>query len=165
MFRISPDPPHRGAYVLQAQTLIARPLEDVFAFFSDALNLEKITPPWMRFRVATPPPIVMAPGLLIDYTLRVRGLPMRWRSEITVWEPGVRFVDEQRRGPYRYWRHEHRFEEVAGGVRVTDTVHYRVPGGPLVHALLVRPDVEKIFAYREEQQARLLGPAPAVQPA
>jgi ligand-binding SRPBCC domain-containing protein len=150
MFRIEKDQQRRGGYVLHAESFVRRPLDEVFAFFSDALNLQRITPPSMRFKVVTPGPIVMARGLRIDYRLRVRGLPMRWRSEITTWEPGVRFVDEQRRGPYRYWIHEHRFHAKEGGTQMLDTVHYASPGGPLIHRWLVRPDLEKVFGFREE---------------
>jgi ligand-binding SRPBCC domain-containing protein len=135
-------------YRLHAECLVPASLDSVFAFFSDAANLERITPPWIRFHVVTPAPIHMRQGLLIDYKLRIRGVPMRWQSEITTWQPQAYFVDEQRRGPYRFWRHEHRFEPQGDQTKVIDDVHYAVPGGPLVHALLVRRDVEKIFTYR-----------------
>jgi ligand-binding SRPBCC domain-containing protein len=126
-------------------------VDTVFAFFSDAHNLETITPPWMRFRVRTPKPITIQAGTLIDYTLRVRGVPMRWRSEITVWNPPHRFVDVQVSGPYRTWVHTHTFEPVEGGTLVRDEVEYETPGGSLIDRLIVRPDIEKIFAYRQER--------------
>jgi ligand-binding SRPBCC domain-containing protein len=97
----------------------------------------------------------MYPGALIDYELRVHGLPLKWRSEITAWDPPVRFVDEQRRGPYRTWIHEHRFEESAKGTVCTDLVRYSVLGGALVNWFLVRRDVEKIFAFRTGQLRQL----------
>ncbi|MCA9729166.1 MAG: SRPBCC family protein, partial [Candidatus Eisenbacteria bacterium] len=128
-------------HVLHRQQLLPAPLEEVFAFFAAAENLERITPPLLQFRVLTPPPIDMRPGALIDYRLKLRGIPLRWRSEITVWDPPHRFVDEQRRGPYRSWIHEHRFEEENGHTRVTDEVRYLAPGGPLVHRWLIRPDL------------------------
>ena len=140
-----------GGYRLHAECIVPRPLDEVFAFFSDARNLEQITPPLVRFHVTTPQPIVMRPGLLIDYQLRIRGVPVRWQSEITAWEPSTRFVDEQRRGPYKFWRHEHRFEPCNGGTRVLDEVHYGVPGGALIHWLVVGRDVRKIFAYRQQR--------------
>jgi ligand-binding SRPBCC domain-containing protein len=127
---------------------LPRPLEDVFEFFSDARNLEKITPPWLRFEIATPGEIAMKPGTLIDYKLRVHGVSMRWRSEITVWEPPGRFADEQRRGPYRMWSHEHRFIEKDGGTLALDDVRYAVPGGALVNALFVARDIRRIFEFR-----------------
>jgi ligand-binding SRPBCC domain-containing protein len=101
-------------YTLQTRIDLAAPLSEVFPFFADAYNLERITPSFLSFKVLTPAPIEMRPGTLIDYRLRVRGAPLRWRSEITAWEPPYRFVDEQRRGPYRAWIHEHRFEERDG---------------------------------------------------
>lgn len=126
------------------------PRDEVFAFFADAANLDSITPPWLHFHIVTPPPIKMKAGALIDYRLRVHGLPIRWRTHISVWEPGVRFVDEQMRGPYRTWIHEHTFADRDGGTLVRDHVRYSVPFGFLVHSWLVRPDVEKIFAHRTE---------------
>lgn len=134
-----------------------RPLDEVFAFFSDATNLEAITPPWVRFRVVTPTPIEMRQGLLIDYKLRIRGMPWRWQSEITAWEPTRRFVDEQRRGPYSFWRHEHLFEPAGARTRVIDVVHYGVPGGRLVNWLLVERDVRSIFRYRQGKLTELFG--------
>ena len=132
-----------------------RPLDEVFPFFADARNLELITPPWLRFEIATPSPIEMRVGTLIDYRLRVRGVPMRWRSEIAAWEPPHRFVDHQLRGPYRLWEHEHRFVERDGGTEAIDHVRYAVWGGTLVDRLVVRRDVTRIFSYREQRLAQL----------
>jgi ligand-binding SRPBCC domain-containing protein len=139
------------------------PRERVFAFFSDAHNLEEITPAFLRFHVVTPAPIAMRPGTIIDYKLRLHGVPIRWRSEITVFDPPCRFVDEQRRGPYRVWHHEHLFEESPGidrgppGTNVIDRVTYAHFGGDLVHRYLVRPSLERIFAFRKEKIRELLG--------
>jgi ligand-binding SRPBCC domain-containing protein len=124
--------------------------EEVFPFFGDATNLDAITPPWMHFHTITPPPIVMKEGTLIDYRLRVRGVPIRWRTRISAWEPSHRFVDEQLRGPYRQWIHEHTFEPKDGGTLARDVVKYAVPFDFFVHSWLVRPDVEKIFQHRTE---------------
>lgn len=124
--------------------------EKVFPFFADARNLEVITPPWLHFHILTPGEIPMRAGALIDYRLRIHGLPVRWRTEITAWNPPHGFVDEQRRGPYRLWRHTHTFTPQAGGTLCHDRVDYAVPGGALVNRLLVRRDVERIFAYRAE---------------
>ncbi len=142
---------------------LASPLESVFAFFSEARNLEELTPPWLRFEVLTPAPIEMEVGALIDYRLRIRGLPIRWRSRITAWEPPHRFVDEQVRGPYRTWIHEHRFqpERDAGGGEVivaSDHVQYRAPGGRLLERLFVTRDVERIFAFRTRALVERFGP-------
>lgn len=135
-------------YLYHKETWLPRPLEDVFPFFADAANLQAITPPWLSFRALTPGEIAMRPGTLIDYTLRVHGVPIRWQSQITVWEPPWRFVDEQRRGPYRLWIHEHCFLEKDGGTLAVDEVRYAFPGGALVNALFVARDIEKIFEFR-----------------
>jgi len=142
----------------ETRTRIARPRAEVFPFFSEARNLERITPPWLRFEVLTSDPIEMKPGTLIDYRLRIRGIPVRWRSEITAWEPPFRFVDEQRKGPYRLWHHEHRFEEEGEDTVMEDRVTYAVWGGALFDRLFVRRDVQRIFAYREETIAGLWPP-------
>jgi ligand-binding SRPBCC domain-containing protein len=134
--------------VLRVEQSFDRPPAALFPFFADALNLERITPRFLRFRVVTPSPIEMRVGTLIDYRLRVRGIPLRWRTEITAWEPPLRFVDEQIRGPYRTWIHEHRFEVIEGGTRMIDTVRYAAPGGRLVERLLVDRDVAEIFDFR-----------------
>jgi ligand-binding SRPBCC domain-containing protein len=136
-----------------AEQTLPRPIAEVFPFFSDAGNLEALTPPWVHFHILTPRPIEMRVGTLIDYRLRIHGVPVRWRSEITVWEPPHRFVDEQRRGPYRLWRHEHVFEPRDGGTLCRDHVQYAVPFDFLTHRWLVRPDIERIFAFRHEQLA------------
>ena len=133
--------------------------DKVFAFFADAANLDAITPPWMHFHVLTPRPIAMCAGTSINYKLRMHGLPIRWQSEINVWEPPHRFVDVQRRGPYRHWRHEHVFEERSGGTLIRDRVDYAVPGWllqPLVHRWLVAPDLRKIFAHRKARIQELM---------
>ena len=130
---------------------IERQLPEVFAFFSDAHNLATITPPWLRFEVLTPAPIELQVGTRIDYRLKLRGLPLRWQSEITAWHPPQSFTDEQRRGPYRLWRHTHTFEETAAGTVVGDEVEYAVWGGSAVNTLFVRRDIAKIFAYRAEK--------------
>ena len=123
----------------------------VFPFFSDASNLQRITPPWLNFEVTSPTPIEMKTGQIIDYRLKVRGIPVRWRSEITEWQPPYRFVDEQIRGPYKVWHHEHRFVEQGAKTICEDRVLYAVWGGPLVNRLLVEPDVKRIFEYRRKR--------------
>jgi ligand-binding SRPBCC domain-containing protein len=150
---------------LQAELWLPRPIDEVFAFFADADNLDAITPPWLRFQTLTPRPIVMAAGTRIDHRLRLRGLPVRWQSEITAWERPHRFVDEQRRGPYRRWVHEHTFREQDGGTLVRDRVEYAVPGWflePLLNRWLVGPDLRKVFAYRQKRMRELLAPGSTV---
>lgn len=140
------------AYELTTWQWLPRPRADVFAFFSDARNLERITPPFLNFHVLTPSPISMGAGALIDYRLRLRGIPLRWQSEITLWEPPQRFADVQRRGPYRQWDHTHTFDEEDGGTMVRDRVLYRLLGPDVItrgiNALLVAPDTRRIFGFR-----------------
>jgi ligand-binding SRPBCC domain-containing protein len=159
MPEVSIEKAPRG-YRMHAACIVPCKLDEVFAFFADATNLERLTPPWIRFQVLTPQPIAMRAGLLIDYRLRIRGMPLRWQSEITAWEPQTYFVDEQRRGPYTFWRHEHRFEACVEGTRVIDDVAYGVPGGRLIHALIVRRDVQAIFRYRQKTLAEIFPHAP-----
>jgi ligand-binding SRPBCC domain-containing protein len=144
-------------HTYQAELWLPRPRPEVFAFFAEARNLEAITPPWLKFEVLTPAPIAMRAGTLIDYRLRLHGFPIRWRTEITLWEPPVRFADTQLRGPYRLWEHTHTFVEKDGGTLCRDEVRYAVPGGALIERLFVRRDVEKIFAFRQETMRRRLG--------
>jgi ligand-binding SRPBCC domain-containing protein len=134
---------------LHRETIVPASLNETFAFFSDAGNLERLTPPWLNFAIITDVPIAMRAGAEIDYRIRLYGLPIPWRSRIDVWEPGVRFVDRQTVGPYRWWHHEHRFEAAAGGTRVVDHVEYLPRVSPLTRAW-VRRDVERIFTYRQE---------------
>jgi ligand-binding SRPBCC domain-containing protein len=136
---------------LERVQFIPRPPEEVFSFFSRAENLERITPPELGFRIHARRPIQMGRGTLIDYTIRLSRVPLRWRTLIETWEPGKRFVDVQLRGPYRHWRHEHVFSAVPGGTEVRDHVEYELPFGPLgsaAHAVWVRRQLERIFDYR-----------------
>jgi ligand-binding SRPBCC domain-containing protein len=141
--------PSRGLEHLRAEAVVPASLRDTFAFFANAANLERLTPPWLRFRITSPLPVAMRAGAEIDYLITLHGLPIPWRTRIDVWEPGVRFVDRQVRGPYRWWHHEHRFEAVPGGTRVIDEVEF-VPRLRWVTGGKVRRDVERIFAYRED---------------
>jgi ligand-binding SRPBCC domain-containing protein len=141
--------------IFKMELWLARPRDEVFQFFSDAQNLETLTPPWLNFHVLTPAPIAMQAGALIDYRLRVHGIPLRWQSEISVWEPPVCFVDAQRRGPYTAWVHAHLFEEKDGGTLVKDCVHYSVFGGALIDRLFVQRDVREIFEFRRQKLLKL----------
>jgi ligand-binding SRPBCC domain-containing protein len=145
--------------IFEASQKIERPIDEVFAFFSKPENLERITPPWVGFRILTPPPIDLREGALIDYRIRLKGIPIRWRTEITTWNPPHGFVDTQLRGPYRRWVHTHTFREVDDGTLVGDHVDYAVPGGALIDRLFVRRDVDRIFAYRESVLADLFSGA------
>lgn len=151
-----PPCPSKRPFRLHSEVVLSAPLDTVFRFFADAHNLDRITPPFLRFVVLTPGSINMQVGARIEYALRVHGLPIRWTSEITVWDPPHRFVDQQIRGPYRWWRHEHRFEEIAGATRVIDDVEYVVPGGRLIHWLFVQRDLRRIFEHRRQALAQLL---------
>jgi ligand-binding SRPBCC domain-containing protein len=138
-------------HVLELDQVLPGERDEVFSFYADAFNLEAITPPWLGFRVVTPGPIEMQPGAMIEYRLKLHGIPVRWLTEIEIWEPGRRFVDIQVRGPYRLWRHTHSFEDDPGGTRVRDSVSYEIPLGPLgelADRLMVRRDLARIFDYR-----------------
>lgn len=135
------------------------PIDRVFQFFSAAENLQRITPPELGFEILTPLPVVIRAGSLIDYRIRLFGLPMRWRSEITVWEPPRRFVDVQVKGPYKEWVHTHTFGASRDGrTRISDHVQYQLPLTPFgdVALPLIALQLRRIFAYREEVTRRLL---------
>ena len=147
-------------HVLQREQRLKGPPEAIFPFFADARNLEAITPPLLRFRVITPEPITMRVGTFIQYSLRLRGVPVTWHTLIQDWSPPHRFVDVQVRGPYALWHHTHTFVPAADGATLmTDTVRYAVGFGilgELANRALVRRDVEAIFAYRAERVPALL---------
>jgi ligand-binding SRPBCC domain-containing protein len=136
------------------------PPERAFDFYGDALNLEPLTPPWLHFEVTTPMPIEMGAGTLLDYKLRLHGVPVRWRTRIESWEPPHRFLDTQVRGPYSLWEHTHTFEpDGDGATAIRDRVRYAIRFGPLgalAHALFVRRDLERIFDYRQAAVAERL---------
>jgi hypothetical protein len=148
--------PHR----IERSQIVPLPVEDAFAFFADASNLEALTPPWLRFRILTPGPIAMEKGATIEYVLTTRRLPVCWLTEIVEWQPGRRFVDRQVEGPFRLWEHTHTFEERHDGTLIRDTVLYRMPYGALgaiAHRVVVARDLERIFDYRRDAVDRLLG--------
>ncbi|MFO7588721.1 MAG: SRPBCC family protein [Gemmatimonadota bacterium] len=133
----------------RSEQVVAAPVADVFAFLADARNLNALTPDFMRFRVLTPMPVPMGVGARIDYRLRFRGIPLRWTSEITAWDPTRFFAYEQRRGPYRLWLHEHEFEALpGGGTRTRDRVVWALAGGSSARRLWVEPHLDRIFANR-----------------
>jgi len=149
-----------NVHTLQREQLLPGSPADVFAFFADAHNLEVITPPLLRFRVLSVEPIEMRAGTLIDYRLRVRGVPVRWTTRIAVWDPPRRFVDEQLRGPYALWHHTHTFEDDGNGATLMrDVVRYAVGFGAfgvLASNLVVRRDLVAIFDYRAQRIVALL---------
>jgi ligand-binding SRPBCC domain-containing protein len=147
---LSADPvTPRHTLTLSRETVVPALIEETFAFFADAANLERLTPPWLNFTIRTPMPVTMREGLEIAYQIRLYGLPIPWVSRIDVWEPRRRFVDRQLIGPYRWWHHEHRFEPVDGGTRVIDHVQY-VPRVAWLSRGFVRGNLERIFTYRQE---------------
>jgi len=148
-----------NTFTLRRELWVPNSLSSVFDFFSRPENLERITPPWMRFRILTPPPITMKKGATIAYALRVRGIPLRWLTEIERWNPPYEFIDDQAKGPYKFWRHTHRFSEVDGGTFIVDIVEYALPFGligRLVHRLQVARDLSRIFDYRAQRVQALL---------
>ena len=144
--------------MLRARQRIPLGRAELFPFFADAANLGRITPPEMRFEILTPLPVAMREGALIDYRIRVRGVPMRWRTLISRWRPPHEFVDEQLRGPYAEWHHRHRFTALGDGATlVEDEVRFRLPLGPLgaIAGPLVRWQLRRIFAFRRDALAHL----------
>jgi uncharacterized protein (TIGR01777 family) len=138
---------------LETQQFLARPLSDVFEFFCDPHNLERITPKTLNFKIETISSPTIAAGTTITYRLRLHGVPFRWKTLIKEWEPGRYFVDTQEKGPYAVWHHTHRFHEVPGGTLMTDEVKYQVPFGWLGESTalpLVRSEVRKIFQHRRD---------------
>ncbi len=149
-------------HLLERETIVGAPLDDVFPFFADAKNLERLTPPELRFRIVGDAPTDVRAGTLIDYRLKLHGIPFQWQTLIESFEPGVAFVDLQLRGPYKLWRHTHRFEALGERTRMFDRVQYEVPFGPLgaiARALFVARQVEKIFDYRESAITTLFNAA------
>jgi ligand-binding SRPBCC domain-containing protein len=153
-------------YSLERTQVVPVSLEQAFAFFADAGNLERITPPWLRFRIVEAP-TELATGARLRYRLSLFGIPIRWRTEIVGWDPPHGFVDVQRRGPFLLWEHTHRLAPVEGGTETYDHVRYRLflgPVGALLRRMLVRGWVEEIFDYRARELQALLTRAPAAPP-
>ncbi len=150
-------------YHLDRSLFIPRPRAEVFAFFADAFNLERITPAFLHFHILTPPPIAMREGTLIDYELRLYGARFKWRTRIEAFAPPSFFIDTQLKGPYKHWHHRHTFEEAPGGTLMHDCLDYDLSFGPLgslAHALFVRRSVEQIFTHRNQTISELfrIGP-------
>ena len=170
MIRSSVDPDvgrlPGGLHLLRAVTPLPLPRSEVFPFFAAAENLERITPPELRFSIVTPLPAAMREGALIDYRIRLNGLPFGWRTEITEWNPPYAFTDTQIRGPYHTWIHRHTFQETDAGTLMVDEVRYRLPLWPLGEAALplVRAKLRRFFAYRGDAIRELLGSAPTESP-
>ena len=145
-------------YNLRCELIVNRPISEVFPFFENARNLAKVTPDWLQFTVITPEPLIMRPGLEIEYKIRLFGIPMGWKSVITEYQPPVHFVDEQVQGPYKYWHHSHEFRAEGNSTRVIDSVDYALSFDPLsriAQALMVRHQLSAIFNYRQTALSRI----------
>lgn len=141
-------------YTFRQEQWISLPIEEVFAFFADAGNLEEITPPWVGFKILAMSSDSISEGTEISYRLQLHRIPIHWRTEIRKWQPPYRFVDVQRSGPYRLWHHTHRFEAHGDQTRMIDAVRYVLPFGVLgkiAHAVKVQRDVKQIFEYRRQR--------------
>ena len=149
-----------GRFQLRSNQWFPCDVDAIFPFFADPSNLQSITPDWLDFRIVSELPPVMTTGLRLQYRLSLHGLPVFWETEIECWKPPRMFVDVQRRGPYRLWRHEHRFEPKDGGTLMVDTVDYSMPFGPLAHALFVKRDLVRIFSYRQQVLRARFGAEP-----
>jgi len=143
---------------LRTELWLPRKREEIFQFFTDPRNLDRLTPAWLEFQILSSADTAISKGTLLDYRLRIRGVPIRWQSEISSWEPPERFVDRQIKGPYSLWVHEHTFATQSGGTLVGDNVEYAVPGGAIVQKLLVAPDIARIFTYRHKILEELFNP-------
>ena len=143
----------RKSYILTTEILIHKPRKELFLFFGDAGNLQRLTPPWLDFKILSSLPITMKQGTIIVYQLRLGRIPITWQTEIRVWDPPFRFIDRQLKGPYLSWIHEHRMEENGRNTLMTDHVEYQIPGlvlGATLHALVIKHQLKKIFTYRQQ---------------
>lgn len=146
-----------GCYVLRSKTTVESNLSDTFAFFADAENLNLITPTWLKFTIVSDTPIKMSSGTQIEYRLKIHGFPVKWRSEISLWDPPHRFVDTQVKGPYLMWSHMHTLDiSPDGHTIVNDYVKYKAPFGRLTNRLFVTRDLLKIFTYRNDATQKAL---------
>jgi len=151
-----------STHVLERSQRVEVPIKRAFDFYGDSHNLEPLTPPWLHFEVTTPGELIFRPGTLLDYRLKLHGVPVRWQTRIETWEPPVRFVDTQLKGPYSLWEHTHLFEKDGDAATfIHDRVRYAIPLGPLgqlAHVFFVRRDLERIFDYRAKAVAERLVP-------
>ena len=148
--------------IYECEQWVPKTIEEIFPFFAEAKNLEKITPPHLRFHIVGMNTETINKGTLIDYKLQLYGVPFKWKTKISEFEPNKMFIDEQLKGPYSKWVHLHTFEQINGGTLLKDLVHYRIPMGALGKILLgrfIRKDIEKIFNYRKSVIAELFGDA------
>lgn len=158
----------RRVHLLERRQRVGIPIERAFDLYADAHNLEPLTPPWLHFQVRTPMPIEMGAGTILDYTLRLHGVPIRWRTVIQTWDAPHGFLDTQARGPYSLWEHTHVLEPDGENATVIhDRVRYAIPFGPLgtvAHRLFVRRDLERIFDYRRDAVERLVAATTGADP-
>lgn len=141
-------------YKLVKSQFIDTPINEVFSFFEKPENLQEITPPYLNFKIITPSPIKMEEGQVISYKIKLRGIPLTWKSLISLYDPPNSFIDEQIRGPYAIWHHTHTFKEEDGGTMIEDEVKYAIPFsiiGRICNHLFIKNDLNKIFQYRKEK--------------
>lgn len=149
-------------YILERQQKVGCTREQAWDFLQNPANLDRITPPDLKFHIVTDVPAVMYNGLIIEYRITIPLIGTHtWITEIKHIREGCSFVDEQRLGPYRFWYHYHEIRQDADGVLLIDRVHYRPPMGILgraLHRFYIRGTLERIFEYRRERLAFLLTP-------
>lgn len=141
-------------YKLVKSQFIEKPINEVFSFFEKPENLQEITPPYLNFKIITPSPIKMEVGQVISYKIKLRGIPIKWNSLISSYDPPNSFIDQQIKGPYAIWHHTHRFKEQDGGTLIEDEVKYAIPFsilGRILNYIFIKNDLKKIFLYREEK--------------
>lgn len=158
-----------SVHILNAKQTLPVSIEEAWEFLSSPKNLKTITPEYMGFEITSGADTKMFAGQIITYKVKpVLGIPVNWVTEITHVEKPYYFVDEQRFGPYSFWHHKHFIKEIEGGVEMTDTIHYKLPFGPLgdlVNSIIVKKQLSGIFEFRKKKLESIFGKTINQEPA